>query len=100
MAHALAMGERHDAAFGFVAPTDLSSAGSKRGGIRAEPDAIALPGRLSAAMPKAQSNEPHLREAVAKGLWEARQAGPVAAVASRSPDPLPVRKCMRGPKNT
>ena len=40
------------------------------------------------------------REAVAKGLWEARQAGPVAAVASRSPDPLPVRKCMRGPKNT
>ena len=55
-------GERHDAAFGFVAPTDLSSAGSRRGGIRAEPDAIALPGRLSAAMPKAQSNEPHLRE--------------------------------------
>jgi len=40
----------------------MSSAGSRKGGIRAGPDAIALPGRLSAAMPKAQSNEPHLRE--------------------------------------
>ena len=37
------------------------------------------------------------REAAAKGLWEARQAGHVAVVASRSPDPLPVRKCVRGP---
>ena len=55
-------GERHDAAFGLVAPPDLSSAGSRKGGIRAGPDAIAPPGRLSAAMSKAQSKEPHLRE--------------------------------------
>ena len=40
----------------------VGSARLRGGDNRAEPDAIALPGRLSAAMPKAQSNEPHLRE--------------------------------------
>jgi len=40
----------------------MRSAGSRKGGFRAGPDVIAPPGRLSAAMPKAQSKEPHLRE--------------------------------------
>lgn len=45
-------GERHNGAFGFVAPTGRGLGKIEGGDNRAEPDAIAPPGRLSAAMPK------------------------------------------------
>ena len=37
-------------------------------------------------------------KAAAKGAWEARRAGHVACPGFPPPDPLPVRKCARGPR--
>ena len=38
------------------------------------------------------------KEAAAKGVWEARQTGHVACPSFPPPDPVPVRKCARGPR--
>ena len=92
-------GERHDGAFGFVAPTgrELGKIEEGRHPCRTRRYRAARQAFACNAESSEQGAAP-AKEAVAKGLWEARQAGLVAAVASRSPDPLPVRKCMRGPK--
>ena len=91
-------GERHDAAFGFVAPTDheLGSIEEGRHPCRARRYCAARQ-TFGCNAERSEKDAAPAIEAAAKGLWEARQAGPVAAVASRSPDPLPVRKCVRGP---
>ncbi len=92
-------GERHNGAFGFVAPTDHERGRIEEGRhpCRARRYCAARQAFGRIAESPEQGTAPAI-EAAAKGLWEARQAGPVAAVASRSPDPLPGRKCMRGPK--
>ena len=91
-------GERHNGAFGFVAPTGrgLGRIEEGRQPCRARRYCAARQAFGCNAERPERVGAP-AREAAAKGLWEARQAGHVAVVASRSPDPLPVRKCVRGP---
>ena len=91
-------GERHNGAFGFVAPTGSGLAKIEEGRhpCRARRHRAARQAFGCNAERPAREAAP-ATEAAAKGLWEARQAGHVAAVASRSPDPLPIRKCVRGP---
>ena len=92
-------GERHDGAFGFVAPTgrELGKIEEGRHPCRTRRYRAARQAFACNAESSEQGAAP-AKEAVAKGLWEARQAGHVACPSFPPPDPMPVRKCTRGPR--